>query len=81
MDELTEVCKNLSKGNDEDSSDEEPANVPVTSDDEKDSFIRHPFQVKDRPIVLNIQVKSSGFSPSPNISRTIYIPLNTGFIQ
>lgn len=57
VDELTEVCKNLSKGDDEDSSDEEPVNVPVVSDEEKDSFIRHPFQVKERPqsIVMNIQ--------------------------
>ncbi|PIK46951.1 hypothetical protein BSL78_16183 [Apostichopus japonicus] len=57
VDELTEVCKGLSKVDGEDSSDEEPLHVPVTSDDERDSFIRHPFLVKEEPtsIVLNIQ--------------------------
>lgn len=77
VDELTEVCKGLSKQEVDESSDDEPVNIPVTSDDEeKDNFIRHPFQVKERPasIVVNIQVINFNLFSYGQLFYNTYLP-------
>ncbi|XP_006822066.2 uncharacterized protein LOC102800641, partial [Saccoglossus kowalevskii] len=60
IDELTRVCQKIAEKQLEiDSSDEEPINKPINSDDEEQGpFVHHPFQVKSHPlptIVMNIK--------------------------
>ncbi|KAJ8026980.1 Protein SON [Holothuria leucospilota] len=81
VDELTEVCKGLSKQEVDESSDDEPVNVPVTSDDEeKDNFIRHPFQVKERPASIVVNIQNATPMPVLNSKETLRVqfPVSSG---
>lgn len=67
VDELTEFCKKLSKGE----SNGYLSNVSVDSDIDNDleKPFHHPFVIKDRgPIVMNIKV-SSASNDSSNLSK------------
>ncbi|XP_078001480.1 uncharacterized protein LOC144453977 isoform X2 [Glandiceps talaboti] len=60
--ELTEVCKQISeKQLDINSSDEEPINRPIGSDEEdgQQPFLHHPFQIKSQPLPIVVNIKNA----------------------